>query len=185
MRKFLRRYTPAPDAVHRNRLLAPFRATLLHPRLWHLNRHSAAGAVAAGLFCGMMPPPFQMPSAAVCAVAFRVNLPLAIVTTLYTNPLTFVPFYLLAFWVGQQFINGGAPFVPPPAFDFAAPGPSLAAFAGWLRLLGKPLAVGVLLLASVFSVAGYFGVRFAWRLWLLRAWRSRKLRRAQPPVAQR
>ncbi|TXG86944.1 MAG: DUF2062 domain-containing protein, partial [Rhodocyclaceae bacterium] len=52
MRKQLRRFLPDHQAVHGNRWLAPFANTLLHPRLWHLNRHSAAGAVATGLFCG-------------------------------------------------------------------------------------------------------------------------------------
>lgn len=177
MRKWLRQYTPDHAAVHENRWLAPFRNTLLHPRLWHLNRHSAAGGVAAGLFCGLLPPPFQMPSAAVCAVIFRVNLPLAILTTLYTNPLTFVPLYVFAFWVGRQFIGGTEAFVPPPEFDWAALGPWLQASLLWLGQLGAPLAFGVLLLATVFAVAGYFAVRLAWRLHSLHAWRQRRLRR--------
>ena len=54
---FLKKYLPNHDAVHGNRWLRPFRNSLLHPRLWHLNRHSAAGAVAAGLFCGLIPGP--------------------------------------------------------------------------------------------------------------------------------
>ena len=75
MRKHLKKYLPNHDAVHGNRWLRPFRNSLLHPRLWHLNRHSAAGAVAAGLFCGLIPGPLQMIGAAICALVFRVNLP--------------------------------------------------------------------------------------------------------------
>jgi hypothetical protein len=184
MRNWLRKFTPDHAAVHDNRWLAPFRNTLLHPRLWHLNRHSAAGGIAAGLFCGLFPPPFQMPGAAVCAVVFRLNLPLAIVTTLYTNPLTFVPLYVFAFWLGRLLVGGSDTFVPPPEFDWSAIGVWLQASLAWLGQLGLPLAVGVLILASVFAVIGYFGVRLAWRLHSLRAWRRRKLRRlAQPPVA--
>ena len=52
MRKHLKKYLPNHDAVHGNRWLRPFRNSLLHPRLWHLNRHSAAGAVAAGFSAG-------------------------------------------------------------------------------------------------------------------------------------
>lgn len=179
MRKWLRQYTPGHTDLHNHRWLAPFRNTLLHPRLWHLNRHSAAGGVAAGLFCGLLPPPFQMPSAAVCAVIFHVNLPLAVVTTLYTNPLTFVPLYILAFWIGRHFVGGTTAFVPPPEFDFAAIGPWLQASLAWLGHLGAPLVVGVVLLASTFAVAGYFGVRLAWRLHSLHAWRQRRLRRSR------
>ena len=185
MRKWLRKFTPDHTTIHDNRWLAPFRNTLLHPRLWHLNRHSAAGGIAAGLFCGMFLPPFQMVGAAVCAVVFRVNLPLAIFTTLYTNPLTFVPLYIFAFWLGHFLIGGAAIFVPPPGFDWSAIGPWLQASLVWLGHFGAPLALGVLILASVFAIVGYFGVRLAWRLHSQRAWRLRQLRRrgGQPPVA--
>jgi len=43
---------------------------------------------------------------------------------------------------------------------------------------------GVTLLATVFAVLGYFGVRVAWRIWLVRAWRRRGLRRRKHTVAQ-
>ena len=46
MRRHLRKYLPDHEAIRANRWLRPFENTLLHPRLWDLNRHSAAGAVA-------------------------------------------------------------------------------------------------------------------------------------------
>jgi hypothetical protein len=171
---------PDHAAVKENRWLYPFRNTLLHPRLWHLNRRSAAGGVAAGLFCGLLPAPFQMLGAAICAVAFRINLPLAILTPLYTNPLTFVPLYIFAFWLGSRIVGGDAAFVPPPEFDFAAIGPWLAASIAWLGQLGLPLVVGVALLATLFAVLGYAGVRIAWRLWLLKKLTQRKKRLSFP-----
>lgn len=184
MRSWLRKYMPDHAAVHGNRWLAPFRNTLLHPRLWHLNRHSAAGGVAAGLFCGLFPAPFQMLGAAICAIVFRINLPIAILTTLYTNPVTFVPLYIFAFWIGEKLVGGGSAFVPPPEFDIAAIVPWLKASIAWLGHLGLPLVVGVTLLATVFAVMGYFGVRVAWRIWLVRAWRQRSLRRRKHTIAQ-
>jgi hypothetical protein len=45
MRRSLKRFLPDHEAIHNNRWFAPFANTLLHPRLWHLNRRSAAGAV--------------------------------------------------------------------------------------------------------------------------------------------
>jgi len=190
MRKFLRRYTPDHAAVFNNRWLAPFRNTLLHPRLWHLNRHSAAGAVATGLFCGLIPGPFQMFGAAICAVVFRINLPLALVTTLYTNPFTIVPLYLAAFALGQgAFMLFGHPrraFIAPP--DYGDPGSEtlldwIAALVNWMVQLGAPLALGLVLLASLLALVGYFGVRVAWRIWLVRAWHHRNLGRRKHPVA--
>jgi uncharacterized protein (DUF2062 family) len=72
MRRHLRKYLPDHEAIRANRWLRPFENTLLHPRPWDLNRHSAAGAVAAGMLCGLIPGPLQMLGAAICAVIFRV-----------------------------------------------------------------------------------------------------------------
>jgi uncharacterized protein (DUF2062 family) len=184
MRKQLRKYLPDNQAVRDNRWLAPFASTLLHPRLWHLNRHSAAGAVATGLFCGLIPGPLQMLGAAFCAVVFRINLPLALFTTLYTNPVTIVPLYLAAFGLGEASLalvgdRSASHFTPPPDYG---PDGLLAwteALVEWMLRLGKPLAVGLLLLASLLAFTGYVVVRLGWRIYLVRAWRQRRQRRAR------
>lgn len=178
MRKHLRKFLPDHEAVRANRWLAPFETTLLHPRLWHLNRHSAAGAVAAGMFCGLIPGPFQMLGAAICAVVFRVNLPLALFTTLYTNPLTIVPLYFVAFALGRLALGGtGGEFVAPPEWETESFVTWLRALLDWMIGLGKPLALGLVLLASLLAFAGYVAARLAWRGYLLWAWRSRARRR--------
>jgi uncharacterized protein (DUF2062 family) len=64
MRHYLQKFLPDPQTIRSNPWLRPFQSSLLHPRLWHLNRHSAAGAVAVGLFCGLIPGPLQMIGAA-------------------------------------------------------------------------------------------------------------------------
>lgn len=177
MRKHLRRHLPDHETIRANRWLAMFGDTLLHPRLWHLNRHTAAGAVAVGMFCGLIPGPFQMLGAAICCLVFRVNLPLALFTTLYTNPLTIVPLYLVAYQIGKLILGGTGEFVEPPAFDLASFGPWVSAIADWTVGLGKPLALGLVLLASALAVAGYFAVKAAWRVYLIRSWRRRQRRR--------
>ncbi len=178
MRKHLRKYLPDHEAIRANRWLAPFENTLLHPRLWHLNRHSAAGGVAAGLFCGLIPGPFQMLGAAICAVVFRVNLPLALLTTFYTNPFTIVPLYFAAYGLGHLVLGSEGNFVDPPEWGAAGLQAWLGALADWMAHLGKPLALGLVLLASLLAAAGYFLVRLAWRYYLVRAWRKRRLHRA-------
>jgi uncharacterized protein (DUF2062 family) len=169
MRHWLRKHMPDHAAVSENRWLAPFRNTLLHPRLWHLNRRSAAGAVAAGLFCGLIPGPFQMLGAAICAVVFRINLPVALLTTLYTNPFTIIPLYIVAFALGKLVVGGETQFVPPSDF-------TLDGLIAWLGQLGLPLFVGLVLLAVILAAAGYVAVRVAWRLYLLKKLTRRKLR---------
>src|SRR5512139_550620 len=97
-RKFLRKFLPSHEAIRGHRHVARFGPLLHHPNLWHLNRKSVSGGVAAGLFAGLVPGsnPVQFAAAAILAVAFRVNLPVAVIVTLYTNPLTIVPLYVLA-----------------------------------------------------------------------------------------
>lgn len=178
MRKTLRRFLPDHEAIHTNRWLRPFANTLLHPRLWHLNRHSAAGAIAAGLFCGLIPGPFQMLTAAICCIVFRVNLPLALITTLYSNPFTIVPLYLVAYGMGALMTGDKlSGFVPPPDMHDLSLVEWAQSLLPWALELGRPLAVGLVLLASMLAVAGYFAVRAIWRIWLVRAWRARSARR--------
>lgn len=175
MRHFLKRFLPDHEVIHNNRWFAPFANTLLHPRLWHLNRRSAAGAVAAGLFCGLIPGPLQMLGAAACAVIFRVNLPLALAITFYTNPLTIVPLYLVAFELGQWVLGAGnGDVTAPPAMTMDILG-WIKALIDWMAGLGTPLALGLLLLASLFAITGYGATRLVWRIYLVRAWRRRKL----------
>jgi uncharacterized protein (DUF2062 family) len=177
MRCLLKKYLPDHETIRRNRWLRPFENTLLHPRLWRLNRHSAAGAVAAGLFCGLIPGPLQMLGAAFCAVVFRVNLPLALVVTLYTNPLTIVPLYLVAYEIGRLLLGDGGGFIAPPAFsaDLIA---FTTALEGWMLDVAKPLGLGLITLACGLAAAGYLLTRAVWRLYLLRAWRRRHDSRA-------
>jgi len=177
MRKRIRKFLPDHQAIRGNSWLARFENTLLHPRLWHLNRRSAAGAVAAGMFCGLIPGPLQMLGAAVCAVVFRVNLPLALLTTLYTNPFTIVPLYIVAFAIGQWVLpEPGQRFVPPPERGDESLLEWTRTLADWMIGLGTPLALGLVLLACGLALAGYALVRVAWRIYLVRFWHHRRRR---------
>ena len=66
-RKLFRRYLPQRDKVLDHQLMRRLAPLLRHPSLWHLNRHSAAGGVAIGLFAGLVPGPLQMLAAALLA----------------------------------------------------------------------------------------------------------------------
>lgn len=177
MKKLIRRYLPNPDRMRGTPLFALLGDTLLHPALWHLNRRTAAGAVAAGLFCGLIPGPLQMIGAAVASLIFRVNLPLALLCTLYTNPFTIVPLYLVAFQLGKWTLGNDRNFVAPPEFDWQAIGASASQYIDWAIGLGRPLAFGLVLLASLLAVIGYFAVLVAWRIHLGREVQRRTARR--------
>jgi uncharacterized protein (DUF2062 family) len=179
-RKFFKRYMPSADKVRGLRILGLFGETLFHPALWDLNRRSAAGGVATGLFCGLIPGPLQMLGAGVAAILFRINLPVALLTTLYTNPITIVPLYLIAYQIGITVLGatGGPPPAPPPDWVFSQPLASAEALGQWMLGLGTPLVLGVFLLACILSVTGYVAVRVMWSIYLRRAWARRRERRA-------
>lgn len=179
MRPWLRKlqqYLPEPEQLTGNRWLAPLARPLLHPRLWHLNRHTVAGAVAAGLFCGLIPGPFQMLGAAGCALLFRINLPLALFVTLYTNPLTIVPLYLLACLLGSWASQHSGCLSGPPATDWQHPRAGLESWLHWLAGAGHDLALGLLLLGTLLAVTGYLLTALLWRWHLLHRWRQRQRR---------
>ncbi len=185
LRRIVKRHLPDVDKVRTIRAFALFGDTLFHPALWSLNRRSAALGVAAGLFCGLIPGPLQMLGAAIAAVVFRFNLPVALATTLYTNPLTIVPLYLLAYQYGAFVLGAtaGRETPLPPDWHWTHPVDSAQAYSHWMLDLGAPLGVGLLLLATTLAVLGYVTVRVLWSVHLRRAWQSRKRRRLQREAA--
>src|SRR5260221_647559 len=121
----------------------------------------------------------EKPIAAILAVPLPVNLPVALATTLYTNPLTIGPLYVIAYWIGTLFVHSdGTPFSHPPGFDWSNLGAWLRASFDWMLSLGKPLAVGLVVLAVGLAIAGYVVVQLAWRVQVVVAWRRRRRRRA-------
>lgn len=173
MRSFFRKHLPDHDSIRRHRWLGPFRHWLHHPKLWHLHRRSVAGGVAVGLFCGLVPGPLQMLSAALLAVVLRVNLPVAIFATFYTNPFTIVPLYLLAYEIGK-WVSGASNGAPMPDFPEVHWHDWFAEVWGWLLALGEPLLLGLPLLAAGLSLAGYLAVRLLWRIAVVWKWRHRR-----------
>lgn len=178
-RKFFRRFLPDRATVRSSRYLAWCGHWLNEPNLWALNRDSVAGGFAIGLFSGLVPGPLQMLTAALLAIPLRRNLPVALVTTLYTNPFTIAPLYLLAFGYGKLLlgINHHPSKVVPFEWDWAHWIDSSQALLHWMVSLGAPLAVGLVALALTLAALGYLAVQVGWRLYVRLAWRRRGERR--------
>ncbi|MDE2117825.1 MAG: DUF2062 domain-containing protein [Betaproteobacteria bacterium] len=179
-KKYFRKFLPDHATIRQSRWIRPFGTWLHHPNLWHLHRRSVAGGVAIGMFCGLIPGPFQMIGAALLAVLFRVNLPVAVFTTLYTNPFTIVPLYVLAYELGA-FVTGQQDGLS--SAYFALPEMSWSnwhtVLLDWVMSLGKPFAVGLPLLALSLAIAGYFVVRALWYAVVVWEWRRRAARRGK------
>ena len=182
-RKFFRRYLPSHDSIQSNRYISPFGHWLHHPNLWHLNRRSVAGGVAVGMFAGLVPGsnPAQFAAAALLAVLFRVNLPIAAVVTLYSNPFTVVPIYYAAFKLGQLVLMQSGDGLPDVSgvLEGKSMHEWLPTLLDWLAHVGKPLLVGLPLLALLLAAVGYVVVDWGWRVYITAAWRRRKRQRAR------
>jgi hypothetical protein len=70
--------------------------------------------------------------------------------------------------------------LPPIAFHLEGKGFSewIPAALQWLSSVGKPLVIGLPLLAVILAVAGYFVVDYAWQLHVRYEWSRRRRRHA-------
>lgn len=177
----LARLLPPPDQLRENRWLRWLGPALLQPRLWHLSRRRIALGVALGIFFGLLVPLAQMPLSAAGAVVLRANLPAAVASTLVTNPATTAPIYFAAWKLGDALLGEAAVGRPGPSqgreTDAAAaraalkmpPAAGVLAKAG---AIGKPLLLGLAVMALACSLAAYLLV--SW-LWIRRVrWRRRE-----------
>jgi len=163
-KKYLKRILPDQATLERNKLLRCLGPWVLHPAVWTLHRRSVAGGVAAGLFCGLFPAPFQMLGAAIASFLFHWNLPVAVFTTLYTNPITFIPLYLLALKIGIVLLNAVLPAAHSNGEIHAA--------------MGWPLVIGVFTLATLLAIIGYIVTRIGWNIWVRIEVAQRRRRRS-------
>ena len=182
IRRLTRRLEPFVADITGHPWVRTYAPRLADPDLWHLNRRSTARAVAVGLFSGLIPGPFQVITAVLLSIGVRANFPLAAITTLYTNPFTIVPLYLVAYEYGTLFVHGTGHATPMPPPDFVWSTQYLGQVVAWMGELGKPLAVGVLMLALTLALVGWTVVRVGWRCHAVRAWRRRARLRAARAV---
>ncbi len=170
-KNFIKRYMPDHRTIREHKHLRFF-GTLLHdPNLFHLNRRSASGAFAVGLFMAFVPLPTQMLLAAAAAILFRVNLPISVVLVWLTNPVTIPPMFYFAYLVGT-WILGTPVHVEQSSFEL-----SYEWVMNELGNIWQPLLLGCFVAGSVSAITGYFTIRGLWRLHLVRHYQERKLQR--------
>jgi len=171
---WLTRHIPTRETIDEYRLLRPFAPHLRHPSLWRLNRRSVPRGVALGLFVAVIIPFMHTFIAALLAIPTRANVAVAAVFTLVVNPLTIPPMYYAAYRIGSWELHHDAPLVNPAAAERFSGELSRALF--WIHHASGPIAVGILTIAAVLAVIGYFGASLAWRFWSRSRWRRRHLR---------
>jgi len=171
LRSFFKRVLPPHHEIREHKRLQVLGDILHDPNIFHLTRYSAAGGVATGLFVAFMPIPGQMLIAAIIAIFFRVNLPLAVIFVWVSNPITIPPLFFLAYKTGATILNEPAKQI---AFEFSFE---------WLGTVGidiwQALLLGCLTFGTLAAITGYIIIRLLWRLAILRKWEERKLSKSQ------
>ena len=170
-RRILRKFYPDPNTLKQHKHLQFLGDTLHAPFLWHLTRHAIARAFAVGLFAMWIPLPFQSVIAAVLAVVFQANLPVAVALVFLTNPVTTPPMLFAAYELGALFLGH-----PAAGFSFE---PTMAWVTNSLVLIWKPFVLGLSLSAILSTVFGYYGIHLLWRFIILRRLKTRRERWAK------
>jgi uncharacterized protein len=175
IKRVLRRVLPDAAAVRGHRLLQWLGPLLRQPELWHVNRRGIAFGLAVGIFMGLMIPVAQIPFAALLAILLRANLPVAVLSTLVSNPVTFGPIYYVAYRLGNVLLGGTPDQAMESGFEAAAE--SVRGGGEYVGAFGKPLLVGLATIAIGSAMAAYLVVNGLWRLHAALAWRRRRQRR--------
>ncbi len=175
--RFFRRqyakHAPTQDELRRSPLLRPLGKRIWASELWRLTRRSVPAAVAVGLFVGivLMIPGLQIVGAALMAVPFRANIPIAAATTFVSNPATTPFFIIAALDVGNR-LGFHADLAAFQRLS-AARAPLRDWFAWVLSDAAPALISGLLLIGIGLAFAGYVMSLVVWRLWIGSKWRSR------------
>lgn len=180
LRRRIQRWLPSPETLRSNRTLSWLGPVLARPQLWHLSRRRVAAGAAIGVFFGFLIPVLQIAFAAVAAVVVRANLPVAAVSTLVTNPFTFAPVYVAAYYTGAAILGEQAD--EAAAQTLAAGGAELS-WSDRFADVGRPWLVGLVVFAVVGGAFTWVAVNVAWIAGVRwRRWRTRRRRGPRPGV---
>lgn len=168
-----RRNMPTRESMESNRLLRPVAHRVMEPGLWRFNRRSVPRGVALGMVAGFLFPVAQIAIAALFALPFRANVPVAALTTFITNPLTTPFLWFLAYRIGAWVLHSDAPAIVQPVAEATDWLHRVTGALGWLWDKGPAFALGLVILTSVSAGLGYALSAFGWRLWIARKWRHR------------
>jgi len=163
-RKFLNRVLPSQAKIRQQWFLRPFKALLHDPALWATHRRNVLRALALGIFICFIPFPIHTALAAVTALYLRVNVPVAILASWISNPLTFGPMYYGAYRVGVLMLGSSAQADPAQFSEGRLHSPFLD--------IWPPLLLGCVVSGLTLALVTYWLLN---RLWIRRV--RRRIRR--------
>jgi len=179
-KKFIRRHMPTHEHISKLPGIHRLGSRITEPNLWHINRRSISGAVFWGIICAWIPFPSQMLLAAICAIVFRVNLPLCIALTWVTNPFTLIPIFYSSYVLGSVIF--GIPLLEISQIKIIIVHLTTTIFGETTRPLSsygfvfdiRALLVGLIVEALVVATLAKIFVQWLWRWHVIRDLRIRQ-----------
>ena len=169
-RRFFRKFALKRHEFGERWFLAPFRHLMHDHRLWGVRRKNVVPAVALGAFIAFIPFPGHPVWASFAALALRVNIPIAALTTFISNPLTMGPMYYFAYQLGALLLGvPEKPFAMEMSFDWVT-----HTFVN----IWQPMLLGSVLLGLTAAIVGYVTLDVLWRMSLAK-YKERKRRDRQ------
>lgn len=172
-KKHLKKLAPSPGWLKRSGIVHVLGDQIHNPNLWHLNRHSAAGAAFIGVFCAFLPMPFQMFLAALLALWFHKNLPLSVAFVWISNPFTYAPMFYFNYLLGSLLIGASnRPFSIQLSWDWLT---------SEMMYFWQPLLLGSVITGLIAGAISYALMKAYWRWKVTQNWRERCEKRDVTP----
>lgn len=178
---WIRGHVPTREALERNRFVSPFAHLILRSELWRMTRRSVPRGVALGLFVGVMIPLAHFVVAAFLAVFVRANIPAAMLATFIGFPVIYVALVAIAYRMGEWLLHLDAMTGIQPLGETMQTTQTdhlLQRITG----AGLETALGLFVLACLFSAVGYGLTVVFWRWWVARKRRNRLAAMVANPV---
>lgn len=169
-RRFFKKLAFKRHHVHSRWYLRPFQEFLRHPIYWGIRRRNVVPAFALGLFVSFMPIPGHTLIAVVCALLLRINIPITVMATFFSNPLTMGPIYYFSYRLGLLLLG-----MEPQPFAIEL---SMEWFHKGFLTIWQPLVLGCVLLGALVATTGYIVLDVFWRASLSDYLKKRRERRA-------
>jgi len=165
---------PTRESLEENRFVKPVAHRVLAPELWRFSRRSVPRGVALGLLVGifLLIPGLQIAGAALLALPFRANVPVAAAMTFLSNPAT-TPFILaMSYYIGSKMLGRTGDMSHIMGLIERHAG--LGEWTRWLLSETAPvLLLGLAIVSIVTALIGYLIASWLWRGRLARRWRQR------------
>ena len=168
-RKFFKRISPHPDSISKHGSLGWLSKFMHLPELWSFKRANITMAIAIGLFCAMLPIPFQMVLAAYFAYLLAANLPISVALVWVSNPLTMPAIFFAQYKVGSWLLGDE---VSRPSFEL-----SVEWFYQQIGVIWQPFLLGVLIFAVVLSGISFLIVNRLWVWKVKHTWRNGRFKK--------